>query len=146
MTSPRASTDGVFAPTGRRRRLLTLTGLVTLALMLYAPRLDEVPLHLHYDEVLFGLQAHALATTARDVDGHLLPLYMQAYPGANYWMQPLVPYMTAAVLKVLPLSDAAIRIPTVLVGLLNCVLIYCVARTRAAARWAASRQDLQLVV
>lgn len=95
--------------------------------MLYLPALDRVPLHLGFDEIFFGLHAHALAETGRDANGRLLPLYLQASPSSNYWIQPAAPYFTALVLQVVPFSDAAVRLPTVMVGLTNLVLLYFVA-------------------
>ena len=84
-------------------------------------------MHLHYDEVFFGLQAHAIQSTARDLNGRLLPLYFQLESSMN-WYQPAAVYWMALVLMVAPLSDAIIRLPTVLVGVANVVLLYFVAR------------------
>ena len=110
-----------------RGRWVRLAALLVIAALLYLPRLDRVPLHLGYDEIFFGLHAHALAETGHDANGRLLPLYLQAFPSANYWIQPAAPYLTALFLQVLPLSDSAIRLPTVMLGLVNVVLVYFIA-------------------
>ena len=39
------------------------------------------------------------------------------------WLPPAIFYSVAAVLKVLPFSEASVRLPTVLVGILNVVLV-----------------------
>jgi 4-amino-4-deoxy-L-arabinose transferase-like glycosyltransferase len=104
-----------------------IVGLLVLAAALFVPGLDRAPLHLNNDEVLFGLHAHALSETGRDANGRLLPLYIQAYPGSNYWLQPIAAYVTALLLTVAPLSDVTVRLPTVLVGLLTILLLYAVA-------------------
>jgi 4-amino-4-deoxy-L-arabinose transferase-like glycosyltransferase len=103
-----------------------LIALVIAAALLYGYRLADAPIHVHYDEVLFGLEADAIARTGRDTNGRTLPLYFQV--DTNVWYQPIAIYFSALVLKVLPLSDSAIRLPTVLVGLGNIVLMYFVGR------------------
>lgn len=100
-------------------------GLVTLTL--YAWRLDDSPIHLHYDEIFFGLQAHSIVGTGRDLHGRLLPVYFQLENTFN-WYQPMAVYWSALVLLFAPLSDAAIRLPTVLVAVANVVLTFFVAR------------------
>ena len=107
-----------------------------LTLLVYAWRLDYSPIHLHYDEIFFGLQGQAIQSTGRDVQGRLLPLYFQLDATMN-WYQPAAVYWTALVLSAVPLSDWAIRLPTVLLGVANVVLIYFVAwRVFRSTRWA----------
>ena len=111
--------------------------LAIATLVLYAWRLAYSPIHLHYDEIFFGLQAHSIQTTGRDLNGRLWPVYFQLESTIN-WYQPMAVYWSALVLSVIPLSDAAIRIPTVLVGVADVVLMFFVARqlTKSVA-WAA---------
>lgn len=100
--------------------------LATAAATLYAWRITDAPPHLEIDEVLIGIDAHAIATTGRDLRGEFLPLYSQT--ASHSWYQPLVIYVTALALKVMPLSERAVRTPTVAIGVLNVVLMYVVAR------------------
>src|SRR5882762_7562651 len=100
--------------------------LVVSSALLYAHRLEFAPPHLEIDEVLIAVDAHAIATTGRDLRGELLPLYSQT--AEHSWYQPFVIYLTTLVLTVLPLSEWAIRLPTVGIGILNIVLIYFVGR------------------
>ncbi|MGQ0736174.1 MAG: ArnT family glycosyltransferase [Acidobacteriota bacterium] len=93
---------------------------------LFVAGLDHSPVYLAHDEVLNALNAHALATTAHDPNGRLLPLYIHI--GGDYWAQPIVTYVTALVLLAFPLSEFAIRLPSVVVGVTSVVLIYAVAR------------------
>ena len=111
----------------RPLRHLPLAALVAVAASLYSPDLHRVPLHLGYDEVFFGLHARSLSQTGRDANGQLMPLYMQAYPSSNYWILPAAPYFSALVMRVVPFSDSAIRLPTVIVGLVNIALVYFIA-------------------
>jgi hypothetical protein len=96
---------------------------------LYASFLGYAPPGLHQHEVFFGLHAEAIAKTARDLDGRFLPLYFRIrLNGIDLWFHPVLVYATAPWLIVLPLSHAALRLPTALVGTLNVVLVYVLAR------------------
>ena len=83
------------------------------------------------DEVLIALDAHSMASTGHDVRGESFPLYFPV--GATSWYQPAIIYLTALVLKFVPLSESAIRAPTVALAVLDIVLIYFVARQLLAS-------------
>lgn len=111
------------------RTIPKLLWLLVPAAGLYLYRLESAPVYLYNTEVLFSLQAHAIASSARDLDGRLLPLYFQMRPiGDNVWFQPMLVYFTALVLEILPMSETVVRLPTVMVGLTNIVLMYWVAK------------------
>src|SRR5262249_29209858 len=68
--------------------------------------------------------------TAHDLSGRRLPMYIE-YParfGRPTWDQPLLIYAIAATLKVLPFSEATIRLPMAIVGILDVLLMYGIAR------------------
>ena len=92
------------------------------AVLLYATRLGFAPIYLIHDEVNFSLQAASLADTGRDLNGRLLPVYFSE-PEFTAGRDPMMIYATAAALKVLPLSEASVRLPTALVGVLNILLV-----------------------
>jgi hypothetical protein len=49
--------------------------------------------------LLFGLQAHSIATTAHDINGRLLPVYFQMPPlGDKTWWHPVLVYFTVPLL------------------------------------------------
>src|SRR4051812_37590294 len=102
----------------------SVLALSIVVLLLTGRRLDRAPLFLTQDEAFFGITAHSIASTARDTSGHFLPLYFQWPPAisTNIWFQPTLIYVTALFLKVLPLSAVSVRLPTVIVGLLDVVL------------------------
>lgn len=120
---------------GNESRLIPIL-LAAATLVLYAWRLAYSPIHLHYDEVFFGLQAHSIHTTGHDLNGRPWPIYFQLENTFN-WYQPMAVYWSAIVLSLVPLSDGAVRIPAVLVGMANVVLLFFVARqlTKSTA-WA----------
>jgi len=98
-------------------------------LLVYGAKLDHTPPDLHRDEVVFALQAQSIASTGRDVDGRRLPLYFRMSTlGDDIWFCPVLVYVTAAFLKVLPLSEIVVRLPSVGIGALNVVLIFFLAR------------------
>jgi len=97
---------------------------------LYVPRLGDAPLYVSHDEAVYALQAQSIAATAHDLSGRRLPMYIE-YParfGRPTWDQPLLIYAIAATLEVLPFSEATIRLPMAIAGILDVLLIYCIAR------------------
>jgi 4-amino-4-deoxy-L-arabinose transferase-like glycosyltransferase len=118
--------------------LRTSVLLAVVVAALYLPRLGDAPVYLSPDEIVVGLHAHSLATTGRDHNGRLLPLYIEyTYPGIDAsghrwvqsgWLPPMIFYAVAAVLRVLPVTETTVRLPTAIVGILNIVLIYLVGR------------------
>ncbi len=110
------------------RGLAKIVPVVAVAVLLYAPYLGSAPVYLGQDEVFFGVTAHSIASTARDINGRFLPLYFQ-WPGRApaVWFQPIPVYVMAFFLKVLPLSEWSIRLPTLVFGVADIVLINFVA-------------------
>ena len=112
-----------------KRERAAVAALAVATLLLYGTRLEHTPAYLHDAEVLFGLQAHAIATTARDVSGRLLPLYFQMQPiGENVWFHPVLVYFTALFLTVVPFSESSVRLPSAALGTLDVVLLYVLAK------------------
>lgn len=117
---------------------------VSAATALYAFRLGEAPPYIGLDEAHFGVHAHSLATTGRDLNGSLLPLFINLadplgdQPGLAWgatWYHPIGFYVIASILTVLPLAEWSIRLPFALLGVLNIVLVYQIAR-----RWHGDRR------
>jgi 4-amino-4-deoxy-L-arabinose transferase-like glycosyltransferase len=124
-------------------RLIGAAAIAT-ALAVYAWRIADVPAYVSLDEAHFANHAHSLATTAHDLNGSRLPLFISledplgdrpVLPWGTTWYHPVGFYLIAAGLTVMPLSEWAIRLPLVLVGLLNIVLIYLIAH-----RWYGDRR------
>jgi len=117
------------------RKTVAVAFIALAATLLYAFDLGRAPVHLADDEVFIALSAHSIASTAHDLNGRFLPLYIQWRPqffnnpwfANSTWFQPMAVYLTALFLKVLPVSDATVRLPTVLVGVSDIVLMYFIA-------------------
>src|SRR5437867_4469478 len=105
---------------------LKLTLLLAGTLVLYASFLARSPIYLNNDETVFAIQAHAIATTAHDELGRLLPLYFNILPGV--WYQPIIVYVMALFLTVLPVAEWAVRLPTVVIAVADVGLLVLLAR------------------
>jgi len=121
--------------TDRRIEATILAVVVLVAAALYSARLSHVPSFLSNDETAFGLQAHAIATTAHDENGRLLPLYFQMME--NVWFHPALVYWMAPVLAVVRPMPWAVRLPTVIVAMINLVLVFALGRRLGLSRAAA---------
>jgi 4-amino-4-deoxy-L-arabinose transferase-like glycosyltransferase len=101
--------------------------------VLYGRMLGQVPAYLGGDEARFANGAASLASTGRDLNGERLPLLFHLTDsleggGSTRWYQPVLFYLMALTLKVVPLSETSVRIPTIVIGILDVFLIYAVAR------------------
>jgi 4-amino-4-deoxy-L-arabinose transferase-like glycosyltransferase len=126
--------------------------IAVIAAALYTYGLDRVPAFLTLDEAHFSVHALAIAETGRNLNGDRLPLLIgladpEGEPYSLPWGQtyylPFGMYLIAGVLKVLPLSEAAVRVPSAtLGGVINVGLIFAAAwmlfRNRGAALWSAA--------
>jgi len=112
-------------------RWIAAAVLLVAAGVLYGRHLDRAPVYMSPDEVIIAVDAHTLATTGHDVHGTSLPLFFKIQLRGEErqgWFFPAIFYAMAVVLKVLPLSEISARLPSVIVGLTDIVLIFFVAR------------------
>lgn len=110
-----------------RLRALFLSVLTASIALLYFHGLGSSRIYLSVEEVLQALQAHAVASSGRDLTGRLLPLYPSEpwYPAGR---DPIWIYAAAGLLEVAPFSEALIRIPSAAAGVLDVVLLFLVVR------------------
>lgn len=136
MTGSRGNAHGAQGSGKSSHRVAAAVASIALAAViafLYFWRLGTAPVYLAHDEVLFAVQAQSIANTLRDVSGAFLPLYI--HMGGNYWCSPEHIYATAALLRFVHISDAVIRVPSVVVGLLAAGLMYFVGRRLFQSAW-----------
>ena len=91
----------------RAHGIAVLLVLLAASGALYLDRLDLAPPHIQIDEAMIAVNAHAIATTGRDLRGEFAPLYTQT--AEHSWYQPVVIYTSALALKVLPLNEWSVR-------------------------------------
>ena len=102
--------------------------LTAATVLLYCTYLRYAPIHLAHDEVIYALTARSVALTGRDLNGEFLPaLFHIISRYGSYYVTPVVIYVTAALLKFLPFTEAIFRMPSALIGVANVVLTYLVA-------------------
>ncbi|MDP3716153.1 MAG: glycosyltransferase family 39 protein [Acidobacteriota bacterium] len=116
------------------RPVLAVAALSLLA-WVYGAGLDRSPVYLVHDEVVYAINANAIASTLRDINGQFLPLSIHVSGG--FFATPVNIYLTALFLKVLPLTEVTVRLPSVVVGLLNIGLLFLIARRVFASLWLA---------
>lgn len=107
--------------------LLWIALLSTGAALLYFHELGAVTPYLSVEEVSQAREAVALSTTGRNIDGEWLPLYFPEDEGRTV-RDPVWVYWAAALLTLLPYSDALVRAPSASAGVLNVVLMFIVCR------------------
>lgn len=127
--------------------MLRFLAIAAVSAALYTYQLDRVPAFLTLDEAHFSVHAHAIARTARNLNGQFLPLLvsLEDPEGETYHLPwghthylPFGMYLIAAALQVLPLDESTVRLPSALLGgVINVGLIFAVAlalfRNRLAA-------------
>lgn len=106
-------------------RFIRIALLLTIALI-STYSLDKVPVHLNRDELGFSLNAYSIAKTGFDENDRFLPFYF--WHLGVMWATPVIVYLTALFLTILPLSEITIRLPSVMIGLLDIVLIFFLAK------------------
>jgi 4-amino-4-deoxy-L-arabinose transferase-like glycosyltransferase len=107
-------------------------------LVLYTLGLEHTPPHLHRDEVLFAVQAQSIVSTGRDIEGRAFPVYFEMRAlGEHVWFHPALVYLTALFLTVLPFTEWVVRLPSAVIGVIDVVLLYFIARRLFhGERWA----------
>jgi len=109
------------------RSLWIATALVLAASVLYLSRLAWSPPYLSIEEITQARHALSLARTGRSISGQRLPLY-PAEPGYEAGWEPVGIYSTAGLLKIVPFSEAVVRLPSAVAGILNILLVFFLAR------------------
>ncbi len=121
----------------RNHALVAIAALALITGVLGFWRLSDAPIFLGRDEVFVGLSGHALATTGRDLQGHFFPLFVYSTVHGNWW-PPILPYAIALVLKLVPLSEAAVRAPMALAAIVTVIAVFFAGRSifeRPASAW-----------
>lgn len=107
------------------KKLLIIIFIFLITFLTYTYKLSEVPVHLNQDELGYSINAYSIAKTGYDENGKFLPLYF--WHLGVVWATPIIVYLTAIFLIFFPLSEEIIRLPSVMVGIIDVILIYLVA-------------------
>lgn len=99
--------------------LLALIIVVGLILRFY--RLGENPISLNWDEVSTGYNAYSILKTGRDEYGNFLPISIRSF---DDYKPPLYTYLDVPFIAVFGMNEAAVRLPSAILGTLSIILIY----------------------
>lgn len=102
--------------------------------ILYFRSVGAVPVYIGGDEARFATAASSIAATGRDLAGHRLPLFFHLSDSlagdqeSTRWYQPLLFYLMAVAFRFVPVTEQSMRLPTAVIGVLDILLMYGVAR------------------
>ncbi len=113
--------------TSRTQTIVLAAALALATSGIYLWRLQDAPIHLTRAEAFVSLTAQSLAVKGRDLDGHFMPLYFYSKVHGDWWW-PILPYVTAGALQVLPFSERSVRTPMAVAAILNVVLVFLIGR------------------
>ena len=108
-------------------RAWPVLAVAVLAGLLYAMRLGDAPIYMMHDETQFALQAQSIASSGRDLGGSRFPVFFRE-PEFPAGRDPVIIYASALALSFFPFSEGSARLATALIGALDVVLVFLVAR------------------
>jgi 4-amino-4-deoxy-L-arabinose transferase-like glycosyltransferase len=138
--------------TAGQKAFLPIAIILSLVSVSYFVGLGSAPLYLGGDEAQFAAHADSIASRGRDLNGHFLPLFfnitdpLRPNSASGIWYQPMLFYLMALVLKVAPMREWAVRIPTAAIGFLDGLLMFAVARRLFKQSWYALLAALLLLM
>lgn len=100
--------------------------LVVFSFIFLSFSLNLTPVHLNQDELMFSLNANSVAENLTDYYGNRLPFYFRHLD--SFWATPVVVYLTSFVLKFFSISEATIRLSSVLVGVVSTLLMFALVK------------------
>src|SRR3989344_8950080 len=98
-----------------------LITIMVLAAVLRLYGLTKYPDGLNADEAALGYNAYSLLLTGKDEHGHYWPVNLESF--ADY-KPALYAYLIIPLIKVLGLTDLAVRLPSALAGIVAVLLVY----------------------
>ena len=99
--------------------------IIVLAIVLRLFLLTSVPPSLNWDEVSQGYTAYSILQTGKDEWGEKLPLFFRSY---GEWKSAVYIYLLLPFIKVLGLNAFAVRLPSVLAGIISVYLMYLLGK------------------
>ncbi|MDO8573427.1 MAG: phospholipid carrier-dependent glycosyltransferase [Candidatus Daviesbacteria bacterium] len=99
--------------------------ILLVAFFLRFYQINNIPPSLNWDEVSIGYNAYSILKTGRDEWGQFLPLSFRAF--GDYKL-PLYIYLDAPFVALLGLTEAAVRLPSVLSGMGVVVLVFLILK------------------
>lgn len=104
---------------------IVLISIIILAGILRLVSLSSFPAGLNADEAALGYNAYSLISTGKDEHGHPWPVNLESF---GDYKPALYAYILIPFVKVLGLTELAVRLPSALFGVLAVIFIYLLAR------------------
>lgn len=105
----------------KKNYLVILIIILAIAFLVRVYRLAEVPPSLSWDEASIGYDAWSVGLTGKDQWGKNYPLIFKSFGEYKY---PMHVYATALSVKVLGLSDTAVRLPSAVMGVISIFFLF----------------------
>lgn len=107
------------------RSFLLLIAILVLAFLLRVWQINQNPPSLNWDEVSHGYNAYSILKTSKDEWGVAFPIIFRAY--GDYKL-PLYVYTTAVSESIFGLNEFAVRLPSLLAGILSVLFIFLLVK------------------
>lgn len=104
---------------------LLLFTIIALAGFLRLYLLSEIPPGVNRDEASIGFTAYSLLQTGKDEYGRSFPLSFESF---GDWKLPLYIYTTIPFVKLLGLTELAVRLPSAIAGILTVASLFVLVR------------------
>jgi 4-amino-4-deoxy-L-arabinose transferase-like glycosyltransferase len=99
--------------------------IILLASVLRLYKLESFPAGFNADEAALGYNAYSLMLTGRDEHGHPWPINLESF---GDYKPAFYSYMLIPFIKVLGLTEFAVRLPSAIFGILAVIFIYLLCR------------------
>jgi hypothetical protein len=106
-----------------------------LALLIFTWQLASVPPGVYVDEAVTGYNAYSVLMTGKDEYGKAFPILFRYF---GSWLPFLNLYLLAPVVKVMGLSELAVRLPAAFLGTGVCLVIYVLLKLKTKSESIAS--------
>ena len=110
---------------------LIIWGIIALAFFLRFYRLADYPA-LNADEAAIGYNAYSLLTTGKDEHGNSWPIHFESF---NDYKPGLYFYLVLPFVKILGLTELAVRIPGAALGVLTVLVLYLLVKELKIGNW-----------
>ena len=105
-----------------RYRFGVLSALVVLlALFLRAWQFGSLPASLYFEEPALGYDAYSIFKTGKDMHGNFFPIV--AFPSFGDYKPSGYFYLTAPFVGILGMSEASVRLPSLLLGMITVLMV-----------------------
>lgn len=104
-----------------KKHTLVLIGILIVATIFRFWQLGQIPVSMSDDETRLSYNAYSIWKTAKDIDGHILPL---AFVVSGYAFNPVAIYITSPFVGIFGLTMFTSRLPFAIGGIITVFLLY----------------------